>query len=238
MNGPDLQKKHARYIAQTQWTESLRKVLYSKLPRINSLSILEVGSGTGAVLRCIQAEIPERIRILIGIDIDPVSVSFSSRNNSAENIIADGRFLPFADESFDFVYCHYSLLWCGSPKTIITEMRRVTASKGICAALAEPCYSEMDASPESLYRAGCSQREMLKRKGADADIGNRLGCLFYNAGFTRFEFEKYGKTKMTDEYLRGEILQLSEDIGADPSVICPGGKSYYYVPAYYAFAVK
>lgn len=238
MNGPDLLKKHARYVDQTRWTESLRKVIYSRLPRNHLLSILEVGSGTGAVLHCIREEIPERIGILAGIDIDPASFSLAARSVSAANCMADGRFLPFGDESFDFVYCHYFLLWCGAPETIITEMRRVTASDGICAALAEPCYSEMEASPESLYRAGCSQRAVLAGKGADTGIGSRLGSLFYKAGFGNYEFGKYGKTKMTGEYLRREVLQLSEDLGTDPLKICSGEPESYYVPTYYAFAVK
>lgn len=238
MPEPDLEKRHKRYTQQAHWSAALRKHIYNQLPRNKPLSILEVGCGSGAVLHCIADEIPDRVGILTGIDIDPAAARFSSRDRNFRIGIADGERLPFRAESFDLVFCHYLLLWCRDPRAVVREMRRVTAEGGICAALAEPCYIELEASPDSLYRIACFQRQRLAELGADVGIGGEIGDLFRNAGFERFEFGCYQKGEMTEAYLNAEIRQIAEDIRIDPSEVCEGRPHVYHVPTYFAFAVK
>ncbi|MBQ6509352.1 MAG: class I SAM-dependent methyltransferase [Flexilinea sp.] len=238
MDRPDLSRLDARYSLQMEWTRPLREYICRKLPRGRKLSILEVGSGTGAVVRCLRSELSERAGLIAGVDRDPEINGFAAQNGGAEFITANGEQLPFGDGCFDFVYCHYLLLWTKDPAAVLREMRRVTVSGGICAALAEPCYAEMEAAPEPLYELACRQREALAAQGADPRTGRELGRYFREAGFRQAEFGAYEKGKMTRTFLEREIARMAEDTGLEPYRIPQSGPCYYFVPTYYAFAVK
>lgn len=238
MNRPDLSRLDARYSLQTEWTRPFREYIYSKLPQGRKLSILEVGNGTGAVTRCIRSELQERAGLILGADRDPEMNGFAAGRGGAEFITADGERLPFGDGCFDFVYCHYLLLWTGDPAAVLREMRRVTVSGGICAALAEPCYAEMQAAPGSLYDLACCQREKLAARGADMETGRELGRHFRESGFRLAEFGMYENGAMSRAFLEGEIAQMAEDTGLEPYRLPEDGRCSYFVPTYYAFAKK
>ena len=228
----------ARYSLQTEWTRPLRDFIFNKLPDGKRLSILEVGSGTGALTRCIRSELADRAGLIIGADRDPQPVRYAAGRSGAVFLTAEGEQLPFGDGCFDFVCCHYLLLWVRDPAVVLREMRRVTVSGGICAALAEPCYAEMQAAPGPLYELACRQRETLAAMGADLGIGQELGRLFRECGFPQTESGMYERGPVSRTFLEDEIAQMAEDTGLEPFRIPEDEAADYFVPTGFAFSVK
>jgi SAM-dependent methyltransferase len=95
--------------------------------------------------------------------------------------------LPYADESFDIVFCHFLLLWVSDPLGALYEMRRVTRPGGSLLALAEPDYSARLDKPKELAVLGALQAESLQKQGADVTLGRRLADLFDQAGIELVE---------------------------------------------------
>ena len=107
---PAVEKKHLRYLAQSEWTKPFREYLYRKLPDDRPLSILEIGCGTGALIRCVEKEFPGKIGLSAGADIDRNALEYAKDCTGSSSVQADGMDLPFSDGTFDFVFCHYLLL--------------------------------------------------------------------------------------------------------------------------------
>ena len=227
-----------RYSHQTQWSRPLREYIYGKFSKGVPLSILEVGCGTGSVIRRMTEELSERTARITGIDIDYEAIRYASRKSTESFCTGAGEALPFPANMFDLVFCHYLLLWVPDPVKILKEMKRVTVSGGICAAMAEPCYAEMTATPESIRDLAVLQRKKLISRGIDPETGSRLAEYFRKAGLSSIDFGQYKKTAMTDDYLRSEIRQMAEDAGQDVFSPEPGPDFEYFVPTYFAVAVK
>ena len=237
-NSPEgLFDANQRYEHQTNWSAELRRYVYEKTPG-DKLRILEVGCGTGAVLRRVEQEIPERIGLLCGIDLSFQALKFAY-GKSVENLTAaDGTALPFADNCFDLVFCHYLLLWAAEPVSILLEMRRVLRNGGLCAALAEPCYGEMSASPDDLFELAVLQREVLIRQGIDPEMGKKLGILFGSAGFKGAEHGRYRKAAFSPEGLETEVHRILSDVGMKKYTMNPKVRYDYAVPTYFAIVRK
>jgi len=169
---------HARYLQQANWTRDLRKYLFEKAGLNNVQRVLEVGCGTGAVFRELVTP-----AVLHGIDIDPAALTQCRIHAPNVTIIrGDGLSLPFRDQAFDILYCHYFLLWIHNPLQAVQEMKRVTRKDGHILALAEPDYSARVDKPDELKRLGTWQSESLIRQGADPSFGARLAATFFQAG--------------------------------------------------------
>jgi SAM-dependent methyltransferase len=95
---------------------------------------------------------------------------------------ANGLALPYATGSFDFVYCHYLILWLTDPLAVLREMRRVTRPGGAVLALAEPDYTARIDWPSELSILGPLQASALARQGANPAAGRTLAALFHAAG--------------------------------------------------------
>ena len=134
------QKLHDRYEVQSRWSKPFREYLYRKLCQEKAVSILEVGCGTGAILNCITREYKGKIHSLTGVDIDSEALTFSKEKTKAQTIRNDGENLCFANECFDLICCHYLLMWVKEPVAVVSEMKRVLKTGGICSAFAEPDY--------------------------------------------------------------------------------------------------
>jgi SAM-dependent methyltransferase len=138
-------------------------------------TILEVGCGTGEITE----ELAGRTKALItAVDIDPSMVERTrERVPSAEVITADAASLDFRDGSFDAAVCHFTLMWCSEPGSVISEMARVVGSSGCVVALSEPDYG---GALEYPHLSGYAQlvAEGLRRRSADPEIGRKLGCFF------------------------------------------------------------
>lgn len=169
---------HARYLQQAAWTRDLRTYLFDKAGLKTARRALEVGCGTGAILR--ELETPAT---LLGLDLDPFALTQALVHAPAASLTcADGLAIPFPNSSFDIVYCHYYLLWVKDPMKAVLEMKRATKPGGHILALAEPDYYARVDKPDALRPLGEWQRDSLKRQGADPGFGARLAQTFFTAG--------------------------------------------------------
>ena len=171
---------HARYLQQAAWTRDLRTYLFDKAGIEDARRVLEVGCGTGAVLREIHSPAS-----LHGLDLEPASLAECRIHASAASLTrGDAHRLPFPDKSFDIVYCHFLLLWVRDPLQVVNEMARVGRT---VLALAEPDYSQRVDEPAELKKLGGWQMQALVRQGANPSFGARLAETFYQAGIQLIE---------------------------------------------------
>ena len=141
---------HARYLQQAAWTRDLRTYLFDKAGLKSARRVLEVGCGTGAILR--ELETPASV---LGLDLNPAALTQALVNAPAASLThANGLAIPFPDYSFDIVYCHYYLLWARDPLQAVLEMKRVTKRGGHILALAEPDYYARVDKPDALRPLG------------------------------------------------------------------------------------
>lgn len=180
-----LARWHQRYLQQTQWTADIRGYLLKKAGSEVNHNVLEVGSGTGALLTCLAQEGDYQ---LTGIDIDPHSLRFSQDQHIPALLAqADGYRLPFAEHTFGVTLCHYLLLWIEHPRQILQEMRRVTHPRGSVIGLAEPDHPSRIDFPPPLDELGRLQTQALQNQGAHVEVGRRLGQLFHQIGLQDIE---------------------------------------------------
>ena len=174
---------HTRYTQQAKWTRDLRAYIFGKIQLDDAHRVLEVGCGTGAILSELPAHIP-----LHGLDIDPAALAQCKIHTAAASLILGNALqLPYSNNSFDVVYCHFLLLWVRDPLQALTEMKRVTRPGGTIIAFAEPDYSNRIDKPDELVPLGKWQTDSLRRQGADPNFGARLAESFFQAGIQIIE---------------------------------------------------
>ena len=205
---------HRRYIQQAGWTEPLRRHIFSRAGLPNALRVLEIGSGTGAVLRTINHGSGSDI---FGIDIDSDALQIA-RRESKSSIFATGEahWLPFLDAAFDISFFHFVLLWLADPVNALTEARRVTRPGGAVIAFAEPDYSQRIATDTTWAKLAELQAESLRAQGADPNLGGMLADLFTTASIQPIEFGQlqFDKTLLDDDALDLELEVLKSDLAS------------------------
>lgn len=236
---------HARFTQQARWTAGLRSYLFERVGLSPGRRLLEVGCGTGAVLTSLTAWSPQlhgldidrrfllqaRQNLLTGASSqdDPhPALNFLTPNSlipdpqPPNSLIpnfltqADAHHLPYADASFDIVFCHFLLLWVTYPDQVLGEMRRVVRPDGWVLALAEPDYGGRVDYPEALVQLGALQEAALRRQGAETRLGRRLGALFHAAGLADVETGVLGgqwRQPPPLEDLEQEWTVLQADLG-------------------------
>jgi SAM-dependent methyltransferase len=168
---------HPRYLQQAKWTHELRTYLFKKAGLDDAKRVLEVGCGTGAIL----AELPNHIS-LHGLDNDSHALAQCRVHAPTASFVQGNALeLPYSNEIFDIVYCHYLLLWVTDPLQALLEMKRVTKRGANIIAFAEPDYTARLDQPRELVPLGKWQTESLQRQGADPGLGARLADLFFRA---------------------------------------------------------
>jgi ubiquinone/menaquinone biosynthesis C-methylase UbiE len=177
MQGP-IGDWHQQFVRQAGWTEQTRSYLYRRARLTDAGRVLDVGCGTGAI----TAELARRTGgEVIGVDIDPAMLAFARQYDSgARYEQGDALELPYPDEHFDIVTCHFLLLWLSDPSLAVREMARVTRSGGHVLVCAEPDYGGRLDWPELPVREW--QIGGLRRQGADPLIGRALRRLLAQAG--------------------------------------------------------
>ena len=96
-----------------------------------SVSILDVGAGTGILLRRIGEMLPNHSLKRVGLELELKSARLVN-DGPVSGVQGNGTRLPFADGAFDYAYCTLLLhhLSDGDAVELIREMDRV-ATKGI-----------------------------------------------------------------------------------------------------------
>ena len=117
----DIKGQHARY---------LYPALLEKLSHIPFQSALDLGCGTGEMLKLILQKDP--FKELYGIDIseEMLAVAKSKLPEQVQLFQGDSEMLPFSDGSFDVVYCNDSFHHYPSPQNVLREVHRVMKPGG------------------------------------------------------------------------------------------------------------
>jgi SAM-dependent methyltransferase len=97
----------------------------------------------------------------------------------AVRVCSDAARLPFAQDSFDLVFCQFALMWLDA-RAVIEQVRRVLKCGGLLVAV-EPDYGGMIEHPPEI-----ATRDLwlaaLVRAGADPQVGRKLPGLAAAAG--------------------------------------------------------
>lgn len=110
---------------------ALRRTLFRDLEQTHGpVSVLDVGAGSGELLRKLAKCAFGRQIFLAGVEINR-EATLSIRSETIFAIQADALHLPFADESFDFVFCSLFLHHLGDDAAIslLKEMSRVARER-------------------------------------------------------------------------------------------------------------
>ena len=117
----DMKGQHAR---------SLYTVLLEELSHIPFQSALDLGCGTGEMLKLILQE--DTHKELCGIDLSEkmLAVAKSKLPEQVKLILGDSESLPFSDNAFDVVYCNDSFHHYPAPQNVLREVYRVLKPGG------------------------------------------------------------------------------------------------------------
>ena len=117
----DIHGQHAR---------TLYPVLLSKLAHIPFQRALDLGCGTGEMMKMLLQSDDQRE--LYGIDLSEkmLSVAEGKLSGKVRLVLGDSEHLPFADNFFDVVYCNDSFHHYPAPENVIREVQRVLKPGG------------------------------------------------------------------------------------------------------------
>ncbi|MCP1265637.1 methyltransferase domain-containing protein [Aeromonas hydrophila] len=100
-----------------------RRCLAGALPEAG----LDLGCGTGFFLPALAGRCSE----LTGLDLAPGMLAQAAlRGSGARLLCGDAEQLPFADETFDWVFSSLALQWCERPAQAFAELHRVLKPGG------------------------------------------------------------------------------------------------------------
>ena len=114
-----------------QHSRSLYPVILKKLSEIPYHTALDLGCGTGEMMRLILQQ--NKDKSLYGIDLSEkmLEVAKEKLGNHVNLILSDSEQLPFSDSFFDVVYCNDSFHHYPAPDKVLSEVYRVLKPNGI-----------------------------------------------------------------------------------------------------------
>ena len=118
----DMRGQHAR---------SLYPALLKRLSQIPFYSALDLGWGTGEMMKRILEE--DSSKQLYGIDLsdEMLAVARKKLPEQAKLLLGDSESLPFLERSFDVVYCNDSFHHYPAPENVLGEIHRVLKPGGV-----------------------------------------------------------------------------------------------------------
>lgn len=242
----NLEAWHQRFLVQADWTRDFRRYTLKKFALLADSKILELGCGTGAVL----ADPIYSGAIRFGIDLDCSRLKYFKHLSPDTNLTAaDAAALPFRDQRFDLVFCHFLLLWIEDPAIVLLEMQRVLKPGGVLALYAEPDYLGRIDLPAKASNLGQLQNRSLSRQGANLDAGRQLYCDVQKLGLRDLEAGIYNAHWLLSQTadLQSESAILADDLfalGLPDSEIqtylaeWQALQARVYIPTFYAYGRK
>ncbi|MBN1641563.1 MAG: methyltransferase domain-containing protein [Anaerolineae bacterium] len=244
MARPSVEAAHQQFVRQARWTQGTRSQLYRRARLLQAERVLDVGCGTGAV----TSEVASRTRgHVTGVDIDADALAFARQHDDRSLYeYGDAHHLPYPDDQYDLVLCHFALLWIGDPPQALREMARVLRPAGRVLVCAEPDYGGRLDWPDLPIRVW--QTEGLRRQGAHPTIGRELRHLLVAAGFDAEVgvMPSLWDTQSLRAEFEAEWTMLASDVGdaVDPRTFAAAkaradeaiadGTRLVYMPVFYA----
>lgn len=190
------------------------------MPFVNPRRILDVGSGTGMLLRSVRPFFPDCI--LAGVDLAPgmgeTALRRFDEKAGVSFVAGDAENLPFAADSFDLVLSTSTFQWLNELEKSFAEIHRVLAPGGgfVFALFGERTLWEL----RTAYR-----KALLGAEGKLPDHTHRffgaaqVRCAMEHAGFrscrVRSELEREFHEDVT------ALLRTLRDIGAGNASMYP-----------------
>jgi len=160
-----------------------RHLLYQKINLKHARTVLDVGCGTGAVLKEIACLTKGRV---VGIDSSENMIRIAKEVltdlDNVELRIGDAHQIPFESDAFDVTTCNLLLMWARDPAKVVEEMARVTRINGYVFASLEPDFGGEIRWPENKKVDPIFAGKAVRGKGGDPFIGRKLRMLFVRAG--------------------------------------------------------
>jgi ubiquinone/menaquinone biosynthesis C-methylase UbiE len=203
--------------------QAMRRAFLAHVAFPENAYVLEVGCGTGVLTRLLA--LWPNVATVVGVDVAPSLLS-KARNLAADlpNLTfrqADGRCLPFEDETFDVVVCDSTLTHVPGPESALAEAFRGLRPQGWLAAFDGDYATTTVALCDHDPLQACVEA-MVDNSVQDRWLGRRLAGLVRGCGFEIVRFNSHGFAETTEaEYMltiidRGtDILRASGHIGDD-----------------------
>ena len=181
-----------KHLRESWWDDDFTEFLSETLKPRPGNRILDVGCGEGLAEVSIGRLHISQIR-LVGIDLVLSKVVEARQQTSSHNqrvgfAAADAGHLPFADRTFDSLYCIAVLQHINDIRLALSEFARVTARNGRIVAVepdngARYVFSSVPAG-ERAFAAASSFFSVVTARGDSADmaIGPKLPGLFAEHG--------------------------------------------------------
>ncbi len=181
------------------------------------LEVLDLGCGPGTISMGLAEAVPEGR--VTGIDFGECQIAAArekARDAGLTNLefeVASCYELPFADGSYDRVFCHALMEHLERPHEALAEAFRVLRSGGVIGICSPDADGWLLAPPSAaLTDAVEAYADLQASNGGDLRIGKRLGVLLEDAGFVRVHvsarYECYPSLEFIGNYL---ALQLEQN---------------------------
>jgi malonyl-CoA O-methyltransferase len=101
--------------------------------RLQPGRILDLGAGTGFFSDALQRRYPDAGVLAFDLALNMLRRTRGRGLDAGrlQCVCGDGERLPFADDSFDFIFSNLMLQWCLDLEPVFTELRRVLAPGGL-----------------------------------------------------------------------------------------------------------
>ena len=122
----DEQNAERQQLLATILNPPTREVL-ARLPKNSAAHVLDVGCGQGHTTRLLAEALAPAA--CVGLDFDAALVAYATAQRDNPALVSfrqgDATQLPFADATFDIVFCRFLLIHMTDPVRVIREMLRV-----------------------------------------------------------------------------------------------------------------
>lgn len=178
--------------------------------------VLDCGCGPGTISLGIASMVAPGL--VTGIDVAASQVH-QARQQAAERNVGNAEFqpascyaLPFADASFDCIFCHALMEHLSDPGKAVREFLRVLKPGGYVG-LCSPDWDGLLVAPlsEQLTEAAAAYAGLQQSNGGDLRIGHKLGRYLSDSGFQNIHmtarYECYESLAFIGEYLGFQLAQ-------------------------------
>lgn len=166
---------------QAEWLAPVRSRLFRQIGIGHRKAILDLGAGYGAVTADLLRRSSGHV-IALDLNLNSLYEILNLTNQLAFPVNADGRSLPFPDNSFDLIFCQCSLMWISPLEKVAAEIERTLQPGGVLVAL-EPDYGGMIEYPLHLATRDL-WLQALAQSGADPRIGRKLPAILARHNLT------------------------------------------------------